>query len=205
MVADANLQAVLRAHGITASAQQLAEYLAESVAAMEEGALIPAGQELPEAELAVLRSGGFDVDAGASRQDDPIARASAAYLALLETALTIKAVAGALGRNESRIRQRLLERSLYGIRRGRNWLLPLFQFQVEDRQGVRAVKAVVPGIERVLPALSTGLHPVSVWRWFTLPSTELVDDAAPDQSISPRDWLLAGRDPKAVADLARDL
>jgi hypothetical protein len=202
---SSNLPAVLQVHGITASPQQLAGYLAESVASMEQGALIAAAQELPEAELEVLRSGGFDVDAGPLPQDDPIGRAAAAYSALLETALTIKAVAAALGRNESRVRQRLLERSLYGIRRGRNWLLPRFQFQVEDRQGTPAVKAVVPGIERVLPVLGPELHPVTVWRWFTAPSTELVDDAAPDKPISPRDWLLAGRDPKPVKDLARDL
>lgn len=202
---SSNLPTVLQAHGITASPQQLAGYLAESVASMEQGALISAAQELPEAELEVLRGGGFDVDAGPLPQDDPIGRGAAAYSALLETALTIKAVAAALGRNESRVRQRLLERSLYGIRRGRNWLLPRFQFQVEDRQGTPAVKAVVPGIERVLPALGPELHPVTVWRWFTSPSTELVDDAAPDKPISPRDWLLAGRDPKPVKDLARDL
>lgn len=204
-MAEVNLESVLQAHGITASPQQLAEYLVESVAAMQEGALIPAVQELPETELAVLRSGGFDVDAGPGSEDDPIARASAAYSALMETALTIKATANALERNDSRIRQRLLQRSLYGIRRGRNWLLPLFQFQVEDRQGKHAVKGVVPGIEQVFPALSPKLHPVSVWRWFTSPSTELVDEAVPDKPISPRDWLLAGRDPKPVADLARDL
>jgi hypothetical protein len=109
-MAEASLQAVLQAHGITASPRQLAEYLAEAVEAMEEGALIPAAQALPEAELEVLGSGGFDVDAGPAEQDDPIARASAAYSALMETALTIKAVAAALGRNESRIRQRLLQR-----------------------------------------------------------------------------------------------
>jgi hypothetical protein len=202
---EPNLQSVLRAHGITASPRQLAAYVAESVEAMEEGCLIPAVQELPEAELAVLRGGGFNVDAGPVPEDDPIGRAAAAYSALLETALTIKAVAEGLGRNESRIRQRLLQRSLYGIRRGRNWLLPLFQFQVEDRQRGRAVKGVVPNVEQVFPALSPELHPVSVWRWFTSPSTELVSDEAPDRPVSPRDWLLAGRDPRPVADLARDI
>jgi hypothetical protein len=202
---EPNLQSVLRAHGITASPRQLAAYVAESVEAMEEGALIPAVQELPEAELAVLRGGGFNVDAGPVSEDDPIGRAAAAYSALLETALTIKAVAEGLGRNESRIRQRLLQRSLYGIRRGRNWLLPLFQFQVEDRQGGRAVKGVVPNVEQVFPALSPELHPVSVWRWFTSPSTELVSDEAPDRPVSPRDWLLAGRDPRPVSELARDI
>jgi len=130
-----NLRAVLHTHGITASPRELAEYLVEAVAAMEQGALVPAGEELPEAELGVLRSGGFDIDAGPAPQDDPIGRASAAYSALLETALPIKAVAQALGRNESRIRQRLLARTLSGIRRGRTWRLPLFQFQVEERAG----------------------------------------------------------------------
>ena len=202
---SSSLQAVLKAHGITASPRQLAAYVVESVEAMEEGALIPAAEELPEAELQVLRSGGFDVEAGPAPEDDPIARAAAAYSALMETALSIKAVAEGLGRNESRIRQRLLQRSLYGIRRGRNWLLPLFQFQVEDRQGARAVKGVVPNVEQVFPALSPELHPVSVWRWFTSPSTELTTDEAPDRPVSPRDWLLAGRDPRPVAELARDL
>jgi hypothetical protein len=200
-----SLQAVLKAHGITASPRQLAAYVVESVEAMEKGALVPAAEELPEAELEVLESGGFAVKAGAAPEGDPIARAAAAYSALLETALSIKAVAEGLGRNESRIRQRLLQRSLYGIRRGRNWLLPLFQFQVEDRQGVRAVKGVVPNVEQVFPALSPELHAVSVWRWFTSPSTELVTDEAPDRPVSPRDWLLAGRDPRPVAELARDL
>ena len=202
---DRSLRAVMKAHGITVSPHQLAAYIAESVEAMEEGALIPAAQELPEAELAVLRGGGFDVDAGPAPGDDPIGRAAAAYSALMETALTIKAVAEGLGRNESRIRQRLLQRSLYGIRRGRSWLLPLFQFQVEERKGTRTLKGVVPGIEQVIPTLSPELHPVSVWRWFTSPSTELTDEATPDKAISPRDWLLAARDPKPVADLARDL
>jgi hypothetical protein len=204
-MSSSSLQSVLRAHGITASPRQLAAYVVESVDAMEEGALIPAAEELPEAELQVLRSGGFDVEAGPAPEGDPIARAVAAYSALLETALSIKAVAEGLGRNESRIRQRLLQRSLYGIRRGRSWLLPLFQFQVEDRQGVRAVKGVVPNVEQVFPALSPELHPVSVWRWFTSPSSELTTDEAPDRPVSPRDWLLAGRDPKPVAELARDL
>lgn len=85
---DTSLQAILQAHGITASPRQLAEYLVESVESMEEGALVPATRELPEAELEMLRSGGFDVDAGPSPRDDPIARASAAFSALMETALT---------------------------------------------------------------------------------------------------------------------
>lgn len=204
-MADRSLRAALRAHGITATPRELAAFVAESVEAMQEGALIRAAEELPGAELALLQSGGFDVDVGPSPEDDPIARAAAAYAALLQTALTIKEVATALDRNESRVRQRLLKRTLYGIRQGRSWRLPLFQFQVGERQGTRAVQGVVPGIEQVFPALSPEVHPVALWRWFTSPSTELVADEVPEKPLSPREWLLAGRDPKAVARLARDL
>lgn len=196
-----NLQIALEAHGATATADELAEYLAESVAQMEEGALVPAAAELPETELAWLRRGGFDVDGAPTPGEDPVARAAAAYAALLETALSIKTVAAALGRNESRIRQRLLERSLIGIRRGRGWVLPLFQFEVETRAGQRVVRATVPGVERVFPHLAPGLHPVALWRWFTTPNTELVPEDG-DDPLSPRAWLESGRPWGPVAALA---
>lgn len=204
-MAESGLQAVLRAHGMTASESRLAEYVVESVQAMEEGALIPAASELPASEVEVLRGGGFDVAGGPASGDDPVARVSAAYSALLATSLPIKAVAEAMGRNESRIRQRLLQRSLYGIRHGRGWLLPLFQFVVEEQAGEPRIRGVVPGVERVFPSLGPEVHPVSLWRWFATPSSELVADDGPDRPMSPREWLLSGRDPGAVAALARDL
>jgi len=199
-----SLQTALKAHGVTATADELAGYVAESVARMEEGALVPAATELPEAELALLRRGGFDVDGGPTPGEDPIARVAASYAALLETALSIKAVAAGLERNESRIRQRLLERSLIGIRRGRGWLLPLFQFQMEPHGDQRVVRATVPGVERVFPHLAPGLHPVAVWRWFTTPNTELVPEDG-DAPLSPRAWLESGRPWGPVASLAQDL
>jgi hypothetical protein len=159
---------------------------------------------LPEAELALLRRGGFDVDGAPTPGEDPIARVAAVYAALMKTALSIKVVAAALERNESRIRQRLLERSLIGIRQGRGWLLPLFQFQVEAHGDQRVVRATVPGVERVFPHLVPGLHPVAVWRWFTTPNTELVPEDR-DDPLSPRAWLESGRPSGPVADLARDL
>jgi hypothetical protein len=199
-----SLQTALKAHGVTATADELAGYLAESVAWMEEGALVPAATELPEAELALLRRGGFDVDGAPTPGKDPIAQAAASYAALLETALSIKAVAAGLGRNESRIRQRLLERSLIGIRRGRGWLLPLFQFQMEQCGDQCVVRSTVPGVERVFPHLAPGLHPVAVWRWFTTPNTELVPEDG-DDPLSPRAWLESGRPWGPVASLAQDL
>ena len=109
-----------------------------------------------------------------------------------------------MDRNESRIRQRLLERSLIGIRRGRGWLLPRYQFQVQEQDGQPVVRALVPGIEQVFPRLSPELHPVALWRWFSSPSTELVPEDE-DAPLSPRDWLIAGREPAVVARLAAGL
>jgi hypothetical protein len=130
---------------------------------------------LPESEVEILRGGGLEVFDGAVSGDDPITRASAAYSALLATAFSIKEVAQALQRNESRVRQRLLQRTIYGIRRGRGWLLPRFQFQVEKKGSDHVVTGVVPDIQQVFPLLDPELHPVSVWRWFTSPSMELVE------------------------------
>jgi hypothetical protein len=203
-MSQSSLQYAFASRGITAGAVELADYVTEAIAQMEEGALIPAVEDLPAAELAVLRSGGFVVERGPVAGEDPLARAAAAYAALLETALTIKVVAQALGRNESRIRQRLLERSLIGIRRGRGWLLPRYQFQVQEQDGQPVVRALVPGIEQVFPRLSPELHPVALWRWFSSPSTELVPEDE-DAPLSPRDWLIAGRDPAMVARLAAGL
>ena len=165
---------------------------------------MPAASELPEFEVEVLRGGGLEVFEGAVSGDDPIARASAAYSALLATAFTIKDVAQALQRNESRIRQRLLQRTVCGIRRGRGWLLPRFQFRVEKKGADHVVTGLVPGVEQVFPLLDPELHPVSVWRWFTSPNTELVEEQT-GQPLSPRDWLLAGHEPRPVMNLARDL
>jgi len=203
-MSQSSLQYAFSSRGITAGAVELADYVTEAIAQMEEGALIPAVEDLPAAELAVLRSGGFVVERGPVAGEDPLARAAAAYAALLETALTIKVVAQALGRNESRIRQRLLKRSLIGIRRGRGWLLPRYQFQVQEHDGQPVVRALVQGIEQVFPRLSPELHPVALWRWFSSPSTELVPEDE-DAPLSPRDWLIAGRDPGVVARLAAGL
>jgi hypothetical protein len=113
------------------------------------------------------------------------------YLHLLRHSLSPDDAAVLLGVNSSRIRQRLAERRLFGVKDGRAWKLPEFQF-VAGR--------LVPGIDAALAALPVGLHPVAVRRWFQSPHSDLeLDDGA---AISPLAWLLSGHDPKRVAELA---
>jgi hypothetical protein len=106
--------------------------------------------------------------------------------------------AGHLGVAESRVRQRLGERTLYGIKRPGGWRLPRFQFTTRVTE-----RGTVPGIERVLPRLAPDLHPLEVVGWLTTPNPDLTVGEE-ERPVSPLDWLTAGLSPAAVADLAED-
>src|SRR5271163_4048860 len=80
----------------------------------------------------------------ASPEHDPLIRTIADYMALLETSLTTAEAARYLKVDVSRIRQRLRERSLYGIDYDGEKRLPLFQFQG---------RKVIPGLAPVLAEL----------------------------------------------------
>ena len=151
--------------------------------------------ELTEPELRVLETGGFDLDPRVQEGADPLAQAAAEYAALLKTSLTTATVAATLGVDQSRIRQRLAERTLYGFRKGSQWLIPAFQF-VQDQ--------LLPGIGEVVSQLDPELHPVTVMRWFLTPQPDLYVEAI-DQMLSPRDWLRLGYPTGPLAELAARL
>ena len=186
-------QAFLQAHGVQARPGELNAALAEAVAqrrAMLRGA---STDELTAAEIEVLRDGGLDPEPRAG--DDPLARTMVEQAALMETSLPVAETARRLGVDPSRIRQRLGARSLYGIRTGQGWVLPLFQLD-EDH--------ALPGLAEVLQALDPGLHPLEVEAFFTMPDAMLTP-ARIGRALSPRDWLRAGFPPAAVVDLAAEL
>ena len=70
-------------------------------------------------------------------------------------------------------------------------------FQLEDGR-------LLPGLEEILAALPEELHPIAVCNWFMTPNVDLVPKDL-EHPLSPREWLLAGRSPKTVAELAADL
>lgn len=123
----------------------------------------------------------------------PSTAAELRFKALLAQALSAKEAAKRLGVTEGRVRQRLADRTLYGIATKRGWRLPEFQFAADE---------TLPGLERVLPALDEALHPLAVEGFFTRRQPDLVLES---ESVSPAGWLAAGGDPTAVADLAGDL
>src|SRR5688572_8905137 len=132
-------------------------------------------KELSEGEIMVLEEGGLDLspqEAG----PDPLARTAAKYVALLASALTTKEAAQVLAVGESRIRQRLREGTLYGVKAGRENRLPAFQFE-----GGREV----PGIAEVLTRMDRSVHPVAVLNWFALPNPDLYLDEEEARPVSP--------------------
>jgi hypothetical protein len=152
--------------------------------------------DLSATETEALRSvGAFKDKASVRAENDPLIKSQAQYMALLEDSLSATEAAKLLRVDVSRVRQRLRERSLFGIEYEGSWRLPRFQFER---------RLVIPGLAQVLKSLPPDLFPLDIVDWFVLtdPDLQLDSDAAP---LSPRQWLLSGRPMEAIITLARDL
>jgi excisionase family DNA binding protein len=153
-------------------------------------------REFSPKEAAVLEEGGLDLSPPAEEELDPLARTAAKYAALLATALTTGEAAGLLGTGESRVRQRLREKTLYGVKAGRENRIPTFQFEGGGE---------VQGMGEVLRHVDRSVHPVALINWFTLPNPDLHLDKEVERAVSPREWLLSGGDPQVLVPLAEEL
>jgi hypothetical protein len=180
----------------------VARRLAEIDTAVQELLAAAAGSTGGEAggltaeEERVLASGGFDASPLRAGEEEPLTETALEYARLLQSSLSVEQAAKLLGVNPSRVRQRLTghPRTLYGIKEGRSWRVPRFQF---------AGRKPVPGVATVIGALPPDLHPVAVRRWLTTPHPDLRVDANEARPVAPLEWLRTGRAPEAVADLAR--
>jgi len=151
--------------------------------------------DLTAAEAAALRRvGAFKDEAPIRADSDPLIRSQAEYMGLLEESLSAAEAAKLLHVDVSRVRQRLRERSLFGLEHEGSWRLPRFQFER---------RLVIPGLAQVLKALPPDLFPLDVVDWFLLPDPDLQLDSDP-APLSPRQWLMSGRSVERVATLARD-
>ena len=109
--------------------------------------------------------------------------------------LDVAAVAGLLGVDTTRVRQRLRARTLYGVRSGqRMWILPRFQF-IDGHE--------IPHLGEVLRELPADLHPRSVEGFLTAPKPELTTPRS--EPTAPREWLASGGPAEPVVALAAAL
>jgi hypothetical protein len=191
--------AFLHSHGILVAPEVLDAMVREAIARLPQTLYrIDPRPDLTEAEAAALESGGFVLKPADFGSEDPLARTTAEYAALLKASFSTNALAERLGVDSSRVRQRLTSEppSLYGIRLDAGWVIPDFQLD-----GNR----FLPSLGEVVAQLDAELHPLTVYRWFTSPNPDLLSDRLPGQALSPRDWLRLGLPADVVGDLAANL
>lgn len=190
---------LLAARGSSVTAEGLGTMVAEAIAAWPElHVRQDAGHDLTTHEAAVLAEGRFKRRGARRNANDPVALGVAEHAALLETALSVAETAERLGVTEGRIRQRLSEHppTLWGVRAGRSWRLPVLQFDA---------RTTIPGLETLLASLPEDLAPIAFHRWFTTPSPDLASTEGGPERRSPRDWLRLGRNPAVAARLLAGL
>ena len=124
------------------------------------------------------------------------AHAASAYQALRDSSFTVYEAAARLRVNTSRVRQRLGERSLYGLKDGNTWLLPAFQF---------GPKGLVPGVSVVVRRMPPDIGALAAARWFTSPNPDLCTRDDDERPLTPLQWLLGGSPPETAAELAAAL
>ena len=113
---------------------------------------------------------------------------------LISTAHSAREVAELLGVNESRVRQRRSDRTLWAIQDRGGWVFPALQFEDEA-----ARRGQIRELDQVLRVLPADLHPLSVAGFLTAPQADL---RVGGQPVSPLDWLRSGGDVRPVLTVA---
>lgn len=152
---------------------------------------------LTEGEAELLDSAGFaeDPQAYAEIAADVIEHMGRLY----NTAYTAAEVAGGLGVNDSRVRQRRLAHTLWAIDDGGTWRFPALQFEVVDDGRDQTTLKQIRGLDQVLPhLLAQDLHPTAVAGFLLTPQSELRIGGRP-QSVN--DWLRHGGSTQPVLEL----
>jgi excisionase family DNA binding protein len=144
-------------------------------------------------EIRELRDIGLNPAVSTSHAEHAFESSAATMTAILADSLTVEAAAKLLGLHQSRVRQMLSDRSMYGIKDGAEWRLPAFQFV--GRRQVRnggAVLRAVPG----------NVHPIELFNWLTKVEPALAIDG---RAVSPLEWLELGGDATRPAAIAAEL
>jgi hypothetical protein len=139
-------------------------------------------------QRSALADVGLDLASQRAGERDPRARVVALHAVLRDTALTVAGAAERIGVDASRIRHRLAGGQLVGWKDRGGWRLPVWQFTDDD---------VLPGLAEVLAAVPPDQPALVVAAFMTTPQQDLADPP-----VAPREWLLAGGSPAAVARLA---
>ncbi len=191
--ARAEVRSVLGRAGLPDDPNRFVELVKDAVRSvvLVRHALDPSA--LTGAEVRELRDAGLDPERDTAELVDATRSATAKMAAILADSLSVDDAANRMQLHQSRLRQMLLDRSLFGIKVGGEWRVPAFQFS-----GPRQVR----NLGSVLRATPSNLHPVELFNWLVRPNRALVIDDAP---VAPLSWLESGGDPDPVAAIAAEL
>ena len=142
----------------------------------------------------MLLEGGLHLDRIAG--PDPMAETVVKYAAIVVLSLSTKSASERLGVAPSRIRQMVVNRSIYSFLLDGTRHIPGFQF---------SNAGLVPNIARVNRALDQGAHPVAVYNWYHTPNPDLFVERDMDRTVSPLDWLSTGHKLDRLLLIASDL
>lgn len=187
---------LLERAGIHVSAEELEAYVNVALESLIPPYRAPRALDvLPRDERAFWDTLGVDLDAE-PRGVAPEVQSAVRLASLWATSLTPQDAAKRLGVDRSLVSRRVASHSLYAVQQDGHFRLPLFQFTDDQAQ-------VIPGVQVIAPYLA-GVHPISVFRWFTSPHPDLIV-GEDEESLSPRDWLLSGGNPASLVASAQHL
>lgn len=190
---DARLVEALLAERREAAKIQHAKFMADERIPLEDR--LRWGTPLSDEEKRVLQEGGLSLDKEFGPDQDPIVQTQRHIAQLLIESLTVDEAADLMGVSTQIVDKRAKNRELYSLEVEYGLCrFPLFQF---DDNGL------LPGFREVAPHICQGASLLGISNWFTLDNPDLFIDDDIDQTLSPRDWLRTGRDPKAVISLLR--
>lgn len=186
------LETVLAKAGLQVSPDEFLALVSDAARRLAPPHPEPASYFTPDQQIA-LADVGLDLSPVAAGDARPRTRTVVAHAVLRDSALTVADAARQLQVDTSRIRHRLGVGRLVGWKDRGSWRLPAWQF---------AGSGVLPGLETVLAEIPSDQPALVVAAFMTTPQEDLPVDGVP---ATPREWLLAGGDPRHVAALASAL
>jgi hypothetical protein len=183
------LETVLAKAGLQVSPNEFLDLVTDAARRLAPPHPEPATYFTPD-QQAALADVGLDLSPAGPDDARPRTRTVVAHAVLRDSALTVAEAARQLQVDTSRIRHRLGVGRLVGWKDRGSWRLPAWQF---------AGSGVLPGLETVLAEIPSDQPALVVAAFMTTLQEDLLVEGKP---ATPRDWLLAGGDPRRVADLA---
>lgn len=189
------LEDVLAKAGLRANAAEFLELVEQAASKLSPRNAVPTHYFSADQREA-LADVGLDLSPQRADERDSRVRSVVEQAVLAESALTVREAAGRLGVDDSRVRHRLKEHRLSGWKDQGGWRLPAWQF---------TTTGVLPGLDTVLRAVPDDQPTLVVAAFMTTPQPDLVVGGEDSTDATPRQWLLAGGEPRRVAELATTL